>query len=61
MAGKRRAKGTGRVYEYPRKSGSWWAQLPEQDGRPGPKWRVKDKAQGERELAEKLRQLQQGV
>jgi integrase len=61
MAKKRRAKGTGRVYEYPRKSGIWWAQLPEQDGRPGPKWRVPDKAAGEAELADKLRQQQQGV
>jgi integrase len=58
---KRRAKGTGRVYEYPRRSGIWWAQLPERDGKPGSKWRVQDKASGEVELAEKLRQMQQGI
>lgn len=61
MARQRRAKGTGRVYEYPKKSGCWWAQLPERDGKPGPKWRVKDKPTGEAELDEKLRQMQQGV
>jgi integrase len=58
---KRRKKGTGRVYEYPRKSGMWWAQLPERDGRAGPKWRVKDKQTGDIELAEKLAQLKQGI
>ena len=61
MAKKRRAKGAGRVYEYPRKSGIWWAQLPERDGKSGPKWRVSDKATGELELKEKIRNLQQGV
>ncbi len=59
MAKKRRAKGTGRVYEYPRKSGVWWAQLPERDGKTGPKWRVKDKTAGD--LAAKLRQLDAGI
>jgi integrase len=58
---KRRAKGSGRVYEYPRRSGTWWAQLPERDGKPGSKWRVVDKARGEVELAEKLRQMQHGI
>lgn len=61
MTRQRRKKGTGRVYEYPKKSGIWWAQLPERDTRPGPKWRVKDKATGETELAAKLQELQQGV
>jgi SAM-dependent methyltransferase len=46
MMAKRRKKGTGRVYEYPKKSGQWWAQLPERDGKAGPKWRVKDKQTG---------------
>jgi hypothetical protein len=61
MAKKRRAKGTGRVYEYPKKSGQWWAQLPEKNGQSGPKWRVKDKATGETELNEKLCQLALGI
>lgn len=58
---KRRKKGTGRVYEYPKKSGQWWAQLPERDGKTGPKWRVEGKAAGELALAEKLQQLKQGI
>jgi integrase len=61
MARQRRQKGTGRVYEYPKKSGIWWAQLPERDTRAGPKWRVKDKATGEKELTAKLREMEQGV
>jgi hypothetical protein len=61
MAKKRRAKGTGRVYEYPKKSGQWWAQLPERDGKSGPKWRVKDKDTGDTELDAKLIQMKQGI
>src|SRR5829696_6792439 len=61
MMAKRRKKGTGRVYEYPKKSGQWWAQLPERDGKSGPKWRVKDKDTGNTELDEKLAQLKQGI
>ncbi len=61
MARKRRSKGSGRVYEYPRHSGMWWAQLPERDGKPGPKWRVPDRVTGEAELAERLRELQRGI
>ncbi|HEU5097593.1 MAG TPA: site-specific integrase [Roseiflexaceae bacterium] len=58
---KRRKKGTGRVYEYPKKSGQWWAQLPERDGKSGPKWRVKVKDTGNAELDEKLAQLKAGI
>lgn len=58
---RRRKKGTGRVYEYPKKSGQWWAQLPERDGKTGPKWRVADKATGDVELAEKLDQMKKGI
>lgn len=61
MARKRRAKGTGRVYQYPPKSSIWWAQLPEKDGKSGPKWRVPDKQTGEAQLAERLREMNQGV
>src|SRR5215216_5487909 len=58
---KRRKKGTGRVYEYPKKSGQWWAQLPERDGKTGPKWHVEDEKTGKAELDEKLQQLKRGI
>jgi integrase len=58
---KRRKKNTGRVFQDPKGSGIWYARLPEKDGKAGPRWRVKDKATGEIELADKLRQMQQGV
>jgi integrase len=57
----RREKGTGRVYQYPAQSGIWWAQLPERNGKSGPKWRVPDRATGEQELAQKLEELRAGV
>ena len=56
----RREKGTGRVYEYPKKTGIWWAQLPERDGKTGRKWRVPDKESGERELEQELDKLDRG-
>src|SRR5262245_32513106 len=58
---KRRKKNTGRVFQDPKGSGIWWARLPEKNGKAGPRWRVKDKATGDIELADKLRQMQQGV
>ena len=56
----RREKGSGRVYEYPKSSGKWWAQLPERDGKTGRKWRVPDQETGENELAAELDNLDRG-
>jgi integrase len=57
----RRPKGAGRVYEFPAGSGVWWAQLPERDGKSGPKWRVLDRKTGEEQLAQRLHELAKGV
>jgi len=57
----RRERGTGRVYEYPAGSGTWWAQLPERDGKSGPKWRVPDRKAGEEQLAQRLKELAEGI
>lgn len=57
---KRRAKNTGRVYDSPKGSDIWYAQLPERDGKTGRKWRVPDKETGERELEQELDKLDRG-
>lgn len=57
----RRPKGTGRVYEFPAGSGVWWAQLPERNGKSGPKWRVPDRKTGEEQLAQRLKELNEGI
>lgn len=57
----RRPKGSGRVYEFPPGSGTWWAQLPERNGKSGPKWRVPDRKTGEEQLARRLKELMEGI
>lgn len=50
--GKGRANGEGTIYEYPKGSGIWYAQISLEDGS-----RRKRRAASQREAREKLRQL----
>lgn len=58
---RRRDKGQGTVYEYPKGSGRWWAKMPN-DGISTPrKWRVESRDAGRTLLREKLSEQDDGV
>lgn len=58
---RRREKGSGTVYEYPKGSGIWWAKMPDDRGNAPRKWRVSSKEEGRALLRDKLRERDDGV